>query len=169
MFSVNIQYLSGYDESQEKFVKSAMGKFEKAMNSDLLKQKIIGFAGISGGGFEENTGLTNQQVYEKLMSGSEAYMPAANFSADLFLVLREADVPPLLSYPPIGFGLPGTKEIITYSWWFNTASEARYAGHIAHEWSHKVGFNHSFDFTPTRQFSVPYAFGNIIEELTENM
>jgi len=166
MFSVIIQSLSGFNDSQEQFVRSAMRKFETAMNSGLLKQRIIGFTNIPGLRFEDNLGFTNQQVYEKLIAGSETYKPEVNFQADLFLVLVEEFIPLFLPYTAIGFGLPGSKEITTGTWWFNRASEARYAGHIAHEWSHKAGFDHSFEPTPTRQFSVPYAFGAIVEELT---
>jgi hypothetical protein len=169
MFSVNIQSMSGFNTSQERFARRAMGKFEYVMNSRLLEQRITGFTSILGPRFEDNLGLTNKQVYEKLIAGSETYKPAANFQADLFLVLEEKPMPDFSPYPAIGFGIPGSKEITTYTWWFSIASEAAYAGHIAHEWSHKVGFDHSFDPNPTRQFTVPYAFGSIIEELTGNM
>ncbi|MEO5891962.1 MAG: hypothetical protein ABIQ31_17070 [Ferruginibacter sp.] len=169
MFSVKIQSLAGFNSTQEQFVKRAMHKFEAVMNTSLLKERILMFDTITGHGFEDNSGLTNREIYEKLMAGSETYNPEKKFQADLFLILEENHSPFFSLNPAIGFGLPGSKEITTYTWWFDKASEARYAGHIAHEWSHKVGFDHSFEPTSVRQFSVPYAFGNIIEELTTGM
>jgi hypothetical protein len=36
---------------------------------------------------------------------------------------------------------------------------------VAHEYCHKIGFEHSVQPTPSRPFSVPYGIGNIVEEL----
>ena len=166
MFNIKLQSLTGFNQSQEQFVNNAMIKVTSVMNSDIFKQRILGFTCSLGQRFENNMGLNNQQVYEKLIAGIETYKPDQDFTADLFLVLKQKNKPLFSRNPAIGFGIPGGKEITTYSWWFNRASEADYAGHIAHEWSHKVGFEHSFDPTPTRPFSVPYAFGDMIAKLT---
>jgi hypothetical protein len=169
MFTVNIQSLLGFNNTQEQFVHKAMKKFETVMNSAILKQRIIDFTCVLGQRFEDNQGLSNQQVYEKLIAAAETYNPSINFQADLFLNLKRKNKPWFSRNPAIGFGSPGTKEITTYTWWFNSATEPEYAGHIAHEWVHKVGFDHEFNPTATRPFSVPYAFGNIIEKLAGNL
>lgn len=139
MFPINLQSLAGFSSEQQKFAGRAMDKFRSAMNSDTLKQKIIGFICSLGHRFENNLGPTNQHVYEKLMTGSETNKAEANFAADLFWVLKKKNKPLFSRNPAIGFGLPGSKEITTYTWWFKNVSESDYAGHIAHEWSHKVG------------------------------
>jgi hypothetical protein len=34
-----------------------------------------------------------------------------------------------------------------------------------HEWMHKLGFNHDTKWSASREYSVPYAIGNIFEEI----
>jgi len=169
MFSVNLINHAGFSNGQEQKLISALKKFETVMNSDLLKQRILNFSSTLGNRFEDNLGLSNEQVFEKLYAGAEEYSPLADYEADLYLFLVKKRRPLLSRHPAIGYGIPGQKEIYTYTWWFNSAVDYDYAGHIAHEWSHKVGFDHAFNPTSTRNFSVPYAFGNIIEELSKQI
>jgi len=54
----------------------------------------------------------------------------------------------------------------TYRAAFNRMSEAELAAHLTHEWTHTMGFGHSYSdkCDSTRNcLSVPYAIGNIIE------
>ena len=37
-------------------------------------------------------------------------------------------------------------------------------GTIAHEWTHILGYSHSFRNSPERDFTVPYSFGIAVEE-----
>lgn len=167
MFKVCLASSSGFNPEQRITLQNALVKFEIVMNSDELRALILNFSCQLGKRFEDNLGLTNQQVFEKLYAGEEVYKTGVDYTADLHLVLAQKRKPFLRKNPAIGFGRPGQKEICTYSWWFNGIEDYEYTGHIAHEWSHKVGFNHSFRATSTRDFSVPYAFGNIVEELAK--
>jgi hypothetical protein len=167
MFTVNLSSSSGFSPDQQETLFSALKKFETVMNSDELKNRILNFSNPLGNYFEDNLGLSNQQVFEKIFAGEEVYKIGTDYTADLFLILVPKRKPPFSRNPAIGYGRPKQKEIYTYSWWFNDIADYEYAGHIAHEWSHKIGFDHSFSPTPTRDFSVPYAFGNIVEELAK--
>lgn len=165
MFEINIVTCTGFDSTQRKKLDESMRKLKAVMNSTELRDRIINFSCELGKKFEDNQGLTNQLVYERLIAAREEYTANANFVADLLLVLVKKSKPWLRRNPAIGYGNAGDKEIYTYSWWFDSAEDYEYAGHIAHEWSHKVGFDHAFSPTPTRDYSVPYAFGYIVEEL----
>lgn len=169
MFTVNLASCSGFNPEQQKTLESALAKFQTVMNSDELRDNIINFSCSLGSQFEDNSGLTNQQVFEKLYAAEEVYKAGVDYSADLYLFLVKKRRPWFSLHPAIGFGRPLQKEIYTYTWWFDGIKDYEYAGHIAHEWSHKVGFDHSFNPTPTRDFSVPYAFGNIIEDLAKKI
>ena len=52
---------------------------------------------------------------------------------------------------------------------FTTNSLGKVAGNIVHEWTHKLGFEHDFNSTARRNYSVPYAVGNIIQELVDSL
>jgi hypothetical protein len=89
-------------------------------------------------------------------------------TADLYLELiqKKRPYPSFFNQnPEVGFGDHKEKEIYTYSWWFHQAKDWEYAGHIAHELSHKLGFDHDQKPTATRIYSVPYAFQQIIESI----
>jgi hypothetical protein len=154
MFKVKLASSTGFNEAQQKTMESSLKKFETVMNSDELKRKILEFTSPAGSQFEDNLGLNNQQVFEKLYAGEEFYTAGVDYTADLHLVLVKKSKPLFQRYPAIGYGNPGQKEIYTYSRWFRSAKDYEYAGHITHEWSHKVGFDHSFRPTASRDFSV---------------
>jgi hypothetical protein len=169
MFKVNLVSQSGFTNSQQTFVKNALKKFEFVMSSKELKNRIINFQSPLNNRFEDNLGLTNEQVLEKIYAAEEIYTIDKDYEADLYLVLVKKRKPLFTRHPAIGYGMPGQKEIFTYSWWFSKATETEYAGHIAHEWAHKVGFDHTFELTPTRKYSVPYVFGDVVEELCKTI
>src|SRR5687767_484852 len=166
MFTVNIVSIKGYTPSQEDFVEEALMKFEKVMNSEELKRRIVNFTCSLGRRFENNEGFSNEAIYDILYASAETYKNEIDNTADLYLELIKKKKPwptVIKTDPPIGFGKPGGKEIYTYSWWFDKATDWEFAGHIAHEWSHKLGFDHAPKPTPTRNYSVPYAFQHIVE------
>ena len=169
MFKVNLSSHIGFNTAQQQIMYGAIKKFEQVMNSDELKNMILNYSCSLGNQFADNQNLSNQQIFEKIFAGEEDYQAGTDYTADLFLVLVPKRKPLFSRNPAIGYGRPKQKEIYTYSWWFNGTQDYEYAGHIAHEWSHKVGFDHSFGPTPTRDFSVPYAFGNIIEKLAKKI
>ncbi|TFF37218.1 hypothetical protein [Mucilaginibacter psychrotolerans] len=170
MFKVNLLSHDGYQFSDLEKLQKALSLFEAAMNTERLKSEIVNFSCVLGNKFEDNQGLSNQQVFEKLYAGEEHYAAGINFTADLILVLVKKRKPPFfILHPAIGFGMPGQKEINTYTWWFYRAELYELAGHFAHEWSHKLGFDHSYNPTPTRDFSVPYAFGYMVAEIAKTL
>jgi hypothetical protein len=168
MFKVKIVSIQGYLPSQIEFVETALEKFEKAMNSEELKRRVINYSCSLGNVFEDNEGFSNQAIFDILYASAEVYKTEIDNTADLYLELVKKKKPwPsfLFPNPAIGRSNPSEKEIYTYSWWFTKAQDWEYAGHIAHEWSHKLGFEHAHQPTPTRQYSVPYAFQHIVEAI----
>jgi hypothetical protein len=168
MFKVKIVSIQGYLPSQIDFVENALEKFERAMNSDELKRRVVNFTSKLGNTFEDNEGFSNQAIFDILYASAEVYKTEIDNTADLYLELVKKNKPwPSLFFPnpSIGYSNPTQKEIYTFSWWFNQTSDWAYAGHIAHEWCHKLGFEHAHKPNATRQYSVPYAFQNIVESI----
>ena len=169
MFHVTVLSSKGFDYNQQKKLDSSIAKFEAVMNTDELKFRVLNFRCPIGERFEKNLGLTNEQVFNKLWAGEESYLPGSNHTADLYLVLKKQWKNPFSKNQPIGYSNLLEKEIYMYSWWFNNAEEYELAGHIAHEWAHKLGFEHTDVPTPLTNCSVPVAFGKIVEELVKGV
>lgn len=55
-------------------------------------------------------------------------------------------------------------DIYTYIDAFDRMTVTDLAGHLAHELTHSLGFEHSFNNTPDRKFSVPYMVGDYVSE-----
>jgi hypothetical protein len=67
----------------------------------------------------------------------------------------------------VGYTYPNTVRTWINRKFFSRYGLAEICGNVAHEYCHKIGFEHSFQPTPSRPFSVPYGIGNLVEELAE--
>ena len=63
--------------------------------------------------------------------------------------------------------MPDTSVITSNRRFFDNFTPAEIAGNLAHEWMHKIGFDHDFNSTSRRPYSVPYAVGDLVESLAE--
>jgi len=122
-----------------------------------MKVKQNFFVGYNG----KPCGYTNEEVYNKIMSGSETLSPEVDNEADIFLQIRRKYSRNVIGYTN------GTKFQYTYINWFNKMSIEALAGHLAHEWTHRVCFVHDKRNSYSRQFSVPYACGYFVRDWRE--
>lgn len=115
-------------------------------------------------GFHMSEGLTGYQVYTRLMKGAELEPDETeeDNEADIFLKIDR-------SYNPgvIGYTYSTTKWQWIYQRIIDTWGAQDIAGNLAHEWCHKIGFEHesgsSSDY-PHKKFSVPYAVGYYVRD-----
>lgn len=106
---------------------------------------------------------SNEQVYAQLKSGKEILsQDGADGEADIFL-----DVNLSHTWGVVGYTYPKTNWQWIYSKFFNQYKPWDIAGNISHEWCHKMGWKHEFDRTTLREFSVPYAVGYKIAEISK--
>lgn len=115
-------------------------------------------------GFHMAEGLTGYQVYTRLMKGAEmepSETPEDN-EADIFLKVDR-------SYNPgvIGYTYSNTKWQWIYQRILDDWGAQDIAGNLAHEWCHKVGFEHESSWNSKRIHSVPYAIGIYVRKYTE--
>jgi hypothetical protein len=171
MLKINIASSQGFSSEQLKKLTVAKDGLQSALNSEKFEQAVLNFTFDNNKTFYYRKNLfgrfidppyTIKEVFEIIMTGNESPGNAAPNQMDLYLVLL-----PTINPGVIGYGNPGSKEIYTYRNWFESLSVAEYAAHITHEWSHKLGFDHSQNHTRKRKFSVPYAIGDLAEELIE--
>jgi hypothetical protein len=173
MLKVNLASVEGFSPEQSQKLEIAKAKLENALNSEKFKTSVLDFTFDSEKTFYYRKNLfgryvdkpySNTQVYDIILNGTELPGNIALNQMDLYLVLL-----PSINPTVVGYGNPGSREIYTYRNWFEKFTEAEYAAHITHEWCHKLGFDHSHNHTRKRKYSVPYAIGDLVEELIEHI
>lgn len=144
---------------EEKKVYEAVELIKKVVASSEFKERILNHTYQGKKIFVDNNGLTNEQIYQLIVEGAETMNPTKNGRMDVELELYEQ------SGRTIGYTYPHTPRI-----WINTKFFKRYnpvqvADNLFHEWLHKLGFDHSQKYSNSRNYSVPYAIGYLVEEL----
>lgn len=117
---------------------------------------------ISGYGFKKPNGLTDQEVYEKIMLGAEILDPTDDREADIYLKIDRRN-----KRGVIGYTYGNTKWQWIYNWYFKSYTIPEMAGNLAHEWCHKLGFGHDHRWNSTREHTVPYAVGYFVRDYKE--
>lgn len=141
---------------------------KEVMNSKRFQQLVHGFVFKGERTFHENNGMTNQEIYEHLMTGGENLKPDHDHTMDFDLSLYR-------SWNPFskvkGYTKPDTMRIWIHTKFFRRSSwtPVDVAANLAHEWVHKMGFGHAYNYNPDRPFSVPYAIGGIVAQVAEEM
>jgi hypothetical protein len=79
--------------------------------------------------------------------------------ADIFLKIDRTDKPGV-----IGYTYSNTKWQWIYSRILREWGAQDIAGNLAHEWCHKIGFEHESSWTSKREHSVPYAIGYYVRD-----
>jgi hypothetical protein len=157
--------LIGFDRDQENKIAEAIEAIKKVIASDEFKKMVLIKTFNGKRQFNDNNGLTNAQIYKKMLEGAEKLAPGKNNSMDLELksYFERQNV--------IGYTMPSIKTIFLNTRYLNQNdfSSSDVAMNLTHEWLHKLGFKHAVKRTPTRSHSVPYAIGYIMRSLAKKM
>ncbi|MBI1287942.1 MAG: hypothetical protein GC178_10215 [Flavobacteriales bacterium] len=161
VFTINIKSIKKYDDYEDK-AREAAALFINVFNSQEFKNRVLHHKWKDKEQFADNQGLTNAQILESLIAGSEIAFEGKNHAADLHLRAYRKGWP---FGPAIGHADADNGEIITKWRFIKGSSVKELAGHYAHEYCHLLGFGHDYDRTEQREYSVPYAVGCIVQEL----
>lgn len=163
-FDINAQ-LSGFDRDQEEKIYKAFDLIKRVVASDEFKRKVLGKKHNGKKQYVDNNGLTNAQIYKRLLEGSEMLNQAKNNTMDLELqaYYEKANV--------IGYTKPSIKTVYVNTRYLDMKSFGvnEVAMNLTHEWLHKLGFKHAQKKTATRKDSVPYGVGYIMRSLAGKM
>ena len=164
--TVNVLDHSNFTTAQSQKLAQAVSILNQVLNSPEFKSRVLNFSYQGQLGFVQNNGMSNQQIYDYLMAGAEEYPTPqpANQMADMHLTIY---------FPPwykrytsaVAFTDVGDPLLHIYNSYYNSASLADLSETLIHEWTHKMGFDHDFNATPQRPYSVPYGIGGIINDL----
>lgn len=167
--SVETGYLAVEGMKVEKFnaqgmekVQAAFEVLEKVVNSAEFKERVLNFQNDKGErAFASNNGLTNEEIYEKFMEGRETLQPNTPGEMNFYLRLYNKSWSRV-----IGYTSPKTN-VININWkYFKGFTPAQVASNLAHEWTHKIGFDHR---SASERDSAPYAIGYIVGEMAERL
>ena len=162
-FKITIESVKRYGNYENK-ARHAVALFAKVFNMPQFKDKVLHFTWDDDLTFADSSGLTNPQVFNKLISGPEIANTGLSYHAHINLRVYGKILPFLY---PILFTSPDNNLINTKWDFIKSSTLPELAGHYAHEYCHCLGFEHDFDETDRRAFSVPYSIGNIVTMLSK--
>ncbi len=159
-FEANVKLIN-FSSDHVKKIHHAITLIKKVILSEDFKKRVISHTVNGEKTFVDNKGLSNEEIYQIIIEGSELIFPEKNGRMDIELELYEQD------NSTIGYTYPDTSRIWINQKYFQRYSPVQVADNLFHEWLHKLGFDHSVKYTTKRSYSVPYALGYLMEELAE--
>lgn len=157
-WDANVQFVN-FTTEQENKVMDAVDLIKQVIASDAFKNKILNYTYKGKKAFIDNNGLSNAQIYQKILEGSENLNPGKNNTMDITVETYYVDA------NVIGYTLPSINKIYMNRKYFNNFTPVQISANMVHEWLHKLGFGHDYEATATRPYSVPYAVGYIVKAL----
>lgn len=155
----------GFSRSQEDKIQQASSLIRRIIASEEFKHKVLNYTFQGKKQFHDNDGLTNKQIYQKILNGSEKMTGLGkNSTMDLELELYTDN-----ESNTIGYTYPNIVRVYMNRKYFNKFRPYEVADNMMHEWLHKLGFDHAVKVTPERRHSVPYAIGYIVKAMAKKL
>lgn len=161
-FDVNVK-LDNFDATQEDKVLQAADLIKKVVATEEFKNEILNHTYNGKKMFVDNGGLSNAEIYKKILEGSEKLRPGTDNEMDLDLeVFRRSD-------DTVGYTFPNVIKVWMNAKFLNKNAAYKVTTNMMHEWLHKLGFKHSRNRTPSRPFTVPYAIGYLVARIAKKI
>lgn len=160
--SVKGMEIKGFDSISLDKMHTAMSQLEQVVNSQEFKDRVINFKNRDGvRAFKSNKDLTNEEIYTIFMEGRETLQPNTPNEMNFYLKLYNKPWSRVVGYTS------ATTNVININWkFFRNFESSSVAANLAHEWTHKIGFDHK---SAAESDSAPYAIGRIVGELAEKL
>jgi len=152
--------LKGFKENHKEKIEEAKELIKEVVASQEFKDKVLGYTYKGKRQFADNNGLTNEQIYQKILEASEKFTPGKDNQMDLYLESYSDQ-----GSTTIGYTYKNVKQIWMNTKYLSMYPAAKITTNMVHEWLHKIGFGHDVDKTAKRPHSVPYAVGYIVRDL----
>ncbi len=141
-------------------MRDALRRARIVLNSKAFRTKVMNHTHNGKKTFVDNNGQTNEEVYQTIMEGAETLLPEIDNEMDLDITLYYKN------NSTVGYTYTDTTRIWVNNKFFAGYTLGQVANNAVHEWTHKIGYGHSFYNNADRPFSVPYAVGEIVEEIS---
>jgi hypothetical protein len=161
-FDFNVK-LHGMNSTREEKIYQSIELLRTIFATPEFRSRILNHRYRGRKSFAFNKGLTNEQIYRKILSGMEKLEGESNNAMDVEIALFTD-----LKSKVLGYTKPNTRKIWMNTKYFNeNTSPVELSSHMMHEWLHKLGFGHERKRCNNRKYSVPYAIGYIVKDLTK--
>ncbi len=149
-----------FSDAQEKKVEAAISLIKKVITSEEFRSGILNHVYNGKKTFVDNGGLTNEEIYRKILEGAEIMGDKSkNNTLNVELELYTAPT------TTIGYTYPNSSRIWMNTKYFDKYTPVKVSDNLMHEWMHKLGFTHDMTYSKARSHSVPYAVGYLMEKL----
>jgi hypothetical protein len=160
-----VQFSTISDQDRQRMLK-AIQVFENVMNDKEFQKALLDTTFLFDLPDDPMRTLTTKQIVDTLYSGKEWYHNSVDNTADIiWYCTKRKRKPPFTT--AIGYGLENDSIIHTYIFFLRGTLLSGIVANLAHEWSHKVGFDHQDKDYDKRDESVPYLFGNLVERFAK--
>ena len=159
MIKIILHQAVNFSQTELRKLNQSILYLQDFVNSPSFEEKIIGHRYLGKFQFANNGGLTNQEIYNLIMSGKEVLRPKEDGIWDISLTIYNAY---FRGRNVIGYTYPNTQMQWINRRFFNMFNYKGIAGNLAHEYCHKLGFDHDFNSTARRPYSIPYVVGDIV-------
>ena len=154
--------ITGFDKAGLAKMQAAFAITERVVNSIEFKDRVINFKNTAGQrAFRSNKGMTNEEIYEDFMDGRETLQQNTPGEMNFFLKLYNRPWSRVIGYTSADVNLININKRF-----FKNYQPADVAGNLVHEWTHKLGFDHT---SASEHDSAPYAIGYIAEEMASDV
>lgn len=161
-FRTNVDYLSGFDSSDEEKYDEAVSIVKKVVATEAFKTKVLNHVYNGTKSYANNNGLSNAQIYQTILDAAEKLTPSKNNTLDVGVKLYYTN------NSVVGYTSTSITYINVNTKFFDSYDPNEVAGNLFHEWLHKLGYGHDSTATTRRPYSVPYAIGYMIRDLGKN-
>jgi hypothetical protein len=157
-FSTDVYVLNATSTQRSK-IERAEQKIRDLVRTEEFKNRVINFTYNGVKRFVDNGGLTNTQIYYKILNGAERLLPTKDNEMDLKIKTYYQNS------STVGWTSTSSMYINMNTKFLNQYTSNETAKTMVHEWLHKLGFTHSKYYSTSRNYSVPYGVGRIVMEL----
>jgi hypothetical protein len=154
--------VKGFNDSGEEKIKDAFRILEIAVNSEEFKERVLNFVNDKGEReFASNNGKTNEEIYQIFMEGRELLQEDTPGEMNFYLKQYYRPWSRVIGYTN------GDTNVININYrFFKNYMPYDVAANLAHEWTHKIGFDHK---SAQEHDSAPYAIGYILGDIAEKI
>ena len=157
-FGTNV-FISNGTTTQRSKIDKAEIKLREIIQTPEFRSRVLNFTYNGSKRFVDNGGLTNSQIYYKILKAAEVLIPTVDNELDLKVKTYYQNS------NTVGYTYPSSLYINMNTKYLNNYTIAQTAKTLAHEWLHKMGFKHAVTYSISRDYSVPYGIGRIVQDL----